>query len=374
MICENKEEILHEMRILISEYVGFACNFGVLSCVSRRFKREEASSVADRYLVDRHPRDWARFAGVNFRSLSFQGVYVAPGFANFELVRMQHLALAQESARLIKRVDRAALKTLSVALERHYNVKLFQHFPVASLDLSKCPTLSDEETKFIPRGSLRSLDLSGCSLVASLRFISGSKLARLNLKGCLGISSLEPLRGLPLDTLDLSDCAGLDDLRPLEGLPLETLNLSGCVLLTSLWVLRTLPLRALSLAGCVQLTDLAPLRRTRLRALNLAGCSQLTNLEPLANLPLEFLNLRKCRAATDLSPLKNLILKHLRVICPREKDEPCALSASWTRRGAPHPCRVHSGARIAIDALCSQIGARHAAAAPPLLARRAHSP
>ncbi|KAI9203387.1 uncharacterized protein BJ171DRAFT_476024 [Polychytrium aggregatum] len=112
---------------------------------------------------------------------------------------------------------------------------------------------------------LQCLDLSGCSSLASLEFLSGlPNLTHLILVGCGQIESIAPLARLAsLTHLDLTMCASVASVQPLETLVnLVDLSLLGCVLIPSISALSKLAkLRILNLRGCAHVDTLEPLFR-----------------------------------------------------------------------------------------------------------------
>lgn len=190
--------------------------------------------------------------------------------------------------------------------------------PIIDLNLAGTP-LTDAGLSLLGGMSLRSLDMSDCSLVSdvTVEVLRGLPLTCLNLGGLTRVSDpgLNVLRSLPLTSLGL--CNRISDLGlgMLRGLPLTRLHLgdaSNNFSRQALEILRGMPLTDLNASGIssfsVELVRGAPLRKLAL-----------AKMEDLDGMQLEDLEVRSCanmtpgRNSSEFLGLREMPLRRLHI-------------------------------------------------------------
>ncbi|MEI8382167.1 MAG: protein kinase [Planctomycetota bacterium] len=148
------------------------------------------------------------------------------------------------------------------------------------------------------------LDLSNTK-VLDLSPLAGAPLAALNLSQCPELSDLSHLRGLELIELNLSETSVVD-LTPLrEMLTLERLDLSNSRV-SDLTSLGTLRLKSLECKRC-PISDLKPIRKMALEVIDLLG-TRVADISPLIGMPIKSIDL-SLAPVLDFSPLAQLPLE-----------------------------------------------------------------
>jgi len=156
------------------------------------------------------------------------------------------------------------------------------------------------ETALARLTSLQTLDLSGCSNLASFTIPDTLlSLKRLSLSGCQNLASVTiPDTLLSLEYLYLSHCSNLASvIIPHTLISLNVLNLAYCLRLTSITISNSLTsLESLSLSHCSNLASvIIPDTLTSLDFLNLSHCSNLASvIIPDTLTSLEYLYLSHC--------------------------------------------------------------------------------
>lgn len=119
------------------------------------------------------------------------------------------------------------------------------------------------------------------------------------------ISDITPLTGLPLKSLDLSFCRSLTTLRGLEGMPLEKLSIGSCKQLADISAIRGAPIQTLYM-GDLKITDLEDLRGMPLKKLQVYGCDGITTTAPLKGIVMDDILFSSCDKLQDISGLESV--------------------------------------------------------------------
>jgi len=139
-----------------------------------------------------------------------------------------------------------------------------------------------------------------------------SGLFHLNLSG-KQIADISAITGIPLQTINLAGCSKLASIAPLQNMPLEELDMSGTDV-DDLSVLKSIPtLHKINMEGCKMVTDLSELQGlTNIAWLNLKS-SEVSSLNPLQGIPLTYLDVSENKKIKDLGPLEGETLEWLNI-------------------------------------------------------------
>jgi internalin A len=181
--------------------------------------------------------------------------------------------------------------------------------------------------------NLKSLNLSGCTKLSDISFLSQTpRLKKLTISvENISTRKIDKVTAFDLPnnvkTFNISDyCVSLvTDFSPIGySEDLESLSLSGCTNLKDVSFLAYLPqLDDLIINRCPSLSNISAISKLyNLNFLNLSWCKQISDLSPLKKLySLHFLDISNCPKISELSPLSDIEPYTLAIYgCKKIKD------------------------------------------------------
>ncbi|KAG6972871.1 hypothetical protein JG688_00003761 [Phytophthora aleatoria] len=165
----------------------------------------------------------------------------------------------------------------------------------------RCEKLEDIQVLTESAEYLTKVNLSGCSHISDIRFLSGAR--DVDLRFCDALEDVRPLAG-SARIVKLAGCSKLADVSPLARV--REVDLSYCNRIEDVSVLESV--HTLSLRHCPNVRDVSAL--SKVHTLNLSGCTQLEDVSALKNV--HELNLSDCDKVKDVSMLTGVRVLDLR--------------------------------------------------------------
>ncbi|POM59978.1 hypothetical protein PHPALM_31216 [Phytophthora palmivora] len=165
----------------------------------------------------------------------------------------------------------------------------------------RCEKLEDIQVLAKSAGYLTKVNLSGCSHISNISFVSGAR--EVDLRFCDALEDVRPL-AQSARIVKLAGCSKLMDISPLAHV--RELDLSYCPRVEDVSALKSV--HTLSLRHCPSVHDVTAL--SSVHTLNLSGCVQLEDVSALRDV--HELNLSDCCKVTDVSMLTGVRVLDLR--------------------------------------------------------------